>query len=268
MDDGEIPDYTLLCDGEVITYVEAKKMSADIQTHIPQLAKYCIKEGKEYGLLTNGSDWLLVKTFEVNTKLWDRIIWRVSIENDSISKLQSKLSSISFEQIKRLPELIQNDKQLEKFWADHVSANNDILGSLDKSKDQFAEFAATEIANDFLKQFPSNHHTLNSAKIFFKSNFLTFLSTPQENMATVDTQEIEIKTARQGFTNTGRKRKKAKSPSPQEWLNKIPELKKFGHLHSWQDICDHLKISVDGDSARRKLRAWVSDKKANWTPVP
>ena len=62
--------------------------------------------------------------------------------------------------------------------------------------------------------------------------------------------------------------KKAPSPSAQQWVALVPELKNNRALTTWKAVCDHLKIDTGGDSARRRLKNWVSENKASWPEVP
>ena len=62
--------------------------------------------------------------------------------------------------------------------------------------------------------------------------------------------------------------KKAPSPSAQQWVALVPELKNNRALTTWKAVCDHLKIDTVGDSARRRLKNWVSENKASWPEVP
>ncbi len=62
--------------------------------------------------------------------------------------------------------------------------------------------------------------------------------------------------------------KKAPTPSAIEWAATVPELKKRRHLTTWKAITDSLDIDTLGDSARRKLAAWVKTNRPNWPPVP
>lgn len=61
---------------------------------------------------------------------------------------------------------------------------------------------------------------------------------------------------------------KAPSPKPGDWLANVPELSALPYTSSWKDICDHLRIEVAGDSARRRLKAWVQDSGNNWPDIP
>lgn len=64
-----------------------------------------------------------------------------------------------------------------------------------------------------------------------------------------------------------------KSPSPDayNYASKVSELK---HLTSgrpfltWKEICEHLKIEIGGDSARRRLKKWVEENHRDWPKVP
>jgi hypothetical protein len=62
--------------------------------------------------------------------------------------------------------------------------------------------------------------------------------------------------------------KKAPSPNARHWADSVAELKRARGLSSWKAICDHLKIKTGGDSARRKLAAWVKENKPDWPEVP
>lgn len=62
--------------------------------------------------------------------------------------------------------------------------------------------------------------------------------------------------------------KKAPSPNAQRWAENVPELKSKKGLTSWKAICDFLKISTGGDSARRKLKNWAKENKPEWPEVP
>ena len=126
-EDRDIPDYSLMKNKRVETYVEAKNLSTNIIDCLPQLARYCINNGKEFGIITNGNEWLLIKTFEKDTKPKDRIIWQISIEKDNINTIKNRLSNIAKEHIGSLPELIEKEKQIQKFWAEYVSDESKII---------------------------------------------------------------------------------------------------------------------------------------------
>lgn len=244
-DDRDIPDYTLYRENRIETFIEAKNLSANISDHISQLARYCINQGIEFGILTNGCEWLLIKTFEKGTKLRDRIIWQVSFEKDTLPNIQSKLSTISFEQINQLPELIEKEKRLEKFWSDFIS-----------NEDRIVDKISNEIANDFLTKFPDEDYDKVAVINYFKSELLSFFN---ERPFTITEHNNNFKNTFQPIEQKQDifELKKARTPSVRDWIEKVPELRRVRGLNSWQNICDHLRIPVEGDSARRRLKRWI-----------
>jgi len=259
LDDGDIPDYTLLINSEIITFLEAKKMSVNIHESITQLVKYCLKEGKEYGILTNGNDWMLIKTFEKNTKLIDRIIWEITIDTDEISRIQAYLSLISRDQINSLPMIIESEKEIEKFWMDNMK-NEAII-----------EHIALGFADNFVKEYPKNLYssTSSSAAIFFIKKIQSLLTPNDDEHIEIEKYKTVNNNKKEGLKiSNNQKRRKSKSPSAAEWSNKIPELKKYGNLNSWTNICTKLGIEVGSNSARRALLDWVRVNKPNWPSVP
>lgn len=72
----DVPDYSLLKNSKKVLFIEAKKLSVDIEQKeiIRKLANYCFGEGMKYGVLTNGSVWLLFRAFEEGTTIAERIV--------------------------------------------------------------------------------------------------------------------------------------------------------------------------------------------------
>jgi len=58
------------------------------------------------------------------------------------------------------------------------------------------------------------------------------------------------------------------TPSAFEWSRGIPELSRIPGLNSWKAICDHFRIDVGGDSARRALKRWASTHRPDWPEIP
>jgi hypothetical protein len=61
---------------------------------------------------------------------------------------------------------------------------------------------------------------------------------------------------------------RAPSPDPRLWVSRVPELRNVPGLTTWRAICDHLRIEVGGDSARRRLQEWVETNHPQWPKVP
>ena len=62
--------------------------------------------------------------------------------------------------------------------------------------------------------------------------------------------------------------KRSPSPSVEEWVEQVPELRDRQGLSSWKSVCNALEIDTAGDSARRKLKNWVNAHKPSWPSVP
>lgn len=103
-EDGDIPDYTLYKDKVHVLIIEAKNLSIDINNSkiIDQLERYCRNQSTDFGVLTNGANWLLYKTFQKERK--DRIVWKLDLLNDSIEEIKLKLKDLSYENIELLNE--------------------------------------------------------------------------------------------------------------------------------------------------------------------
>ena len=257
-EDRDIPDYSLMRNKKVETYVEAKNLSSNIIDHLPQLARYCINNGKEFGIITNGNDWLLIKTFEKDTKPKDRIIWQISLAKDSITTIKSRLSNISKDQIGNLPELIAKEKQIQKFWDHYVSDETKIVDKL-----------SIEISAEFLNTYPHEDYDQETIINFFRLKFWSLLNEreiPTNNIIDNKVKNSKKIVEKNNYSLT--KLKKTSSPSARDWVEQNPDLRNISGLNSWQSVCDHLGIPVESDSARRKLKIWVEQNRKNWVPVP
>ncbi|HGJ65530.1 TPA: hypothetical protein ENS27_09095 [bacterium] len=160
IEEGGIPDYSLIKDGKTILFLEAKKMSVDIEKNeiMGQLAYYSFNEGKGYGVLTNGIAWILIRSFEEETKLHERIVWKTDIEKEEPSKVIRKLITISKTNIEQIGILVKKIQILDNIWQSLLNKPEEIVTGLllvvesiisqDYSKYQFEN---SEI-EDFLKE--------------------------------------------------------------------------------------------------------------------
>jgi hypothetical protein len=101
-DDGRFPDYTLQKDGKKVLIVEVKKCSVKIDDAnvIKQLADYCYSQSTDYGIMTNGNEWLLFETFQKDKA--QRIVWKINLLKDDIEKVSSFLYTVNFTEIESL----------------------------------------------------------------------------------------------------------------------------------------------------------------------
>ncbi len=124
-----IPDYSLLKDGKKVLFIEAKKLSIDVEKRdvIRQLANYCFGEGMEYGVLTNGSIWVLFRAFLKDTTMPERVVWKSDIENDDITGTMRRLNTISKENIGNIETLIKKLQILDEIWQSLLEEPKDLV---------------------------------------------------------------------------------------------------------------------------------------------
>lgn len=155
-----IPDYSLFKGGKKVLFIEAKKLSVDIEQRdvIRQLAKYCFGEGMKYGVLTNGTIWILFRAFQEGTTMAERIVWKADIENDNITATIRRLNTISKENITDIEMLIKKLKILDEIWHSLLEEPKDLVKGFIPIFDNLIhegypeyEFDRTEI-EDFIKE--------------------------------------------------------------------------------------------------------------------
>ncbi|WP_456454118.1 type I restriction enzyme HsdR N-terminal domain-containing protein [Thermococcus sp.] len=101
-------DYALILDGNVFAYVEAKNLGVNIIKNgkpLRQLGRYCFNTGVRYGILTNGAVWIVLKAFEEGSRLSDRILLKVNLENEPLERSTLKLSLLSKARIREIEKL-------------------------------------------------------------------------------------------------------------------------------------------------------------------
>jgi len=92
------PDYTLLVDGKPVAFVEVKSAKTRIisrgravSRHVGQLIGYCFEEGVALGILTNGTQWILIETFKLWTRPEDRVITMVDLGKLNVEEAANKM---------------------------------------------------------------------------------------------------------------------------------------------------------------------------------
>lgn len=162
------PDYSLIIDGDPYLYIEAKNLSRDIKdkNNIRQLARYAFDKGKDFGILTNGKEWLLFRSYEKNTDVSDRVIWSVDISEDSIEKIIVRLKTISDENIQSLPNLTQKQDILSETWDTIVQSPEILVDAIapvikeqqlkeeDITQEEIKEFLEWKLPEEFNKSRP------------------------------------------------------------------------------------------------------------------
>jgi len=127
-----IPDYSLLKDGRKVLFIEAKNLSVDIEQKevIRKLASYCFGEGMKYGVLTNGSTWLLFRAFQEGTTIAERIVWKTDVENDDPTAIVRRLNTISKGNIENIEVLIKKLQILDEIWQSLLDEPKEMIKGL------------------------------------------------------------------------------------------------------------------------------------------
>lgn len=155
-----IPDYSLLKNDKKVLFIEAKKLSVDIEQGevIRQLAKYCFGEGMKYGVLTNGAIWILFRAFQEGTTMAERTVWKTDIENDDTTATLRKLNTISKGNITDIEYLMKKLQILDEIWHSLLDEPKDLVegfipvfNALIRQGYPEYEFDQTEI-EDFIRQ--------------------------------------------------------------------------------------------------------------------
>jgi len=127
-----IPDYSLLKGDKKVLFIEAKKLSVDIEQRevIRQLAKYCFGEGMRYGVLTNGAIWILFRAFQEETTMSERIVWKIDVESDELTASVRRLNTVSEDNIDVIEKLIKKLQILDEIWQSLVDEPDEIIKGL------------------------------------------------------------------------------------------------------------------------------------------
>jgi hypothetical protein len=127
-----VPDYSLIKNKKKILFVEAKKLSVDVEQRevIRQLAKYSFSEGTKYGILTNGAVWVLIRSFEEGTTLTERIVWKTDLENEELTTVIRKLTTVSKANIEHIEILVKKVQILDEIWQSLLDEPKEMIKSL------------------------------------------------------------------------------------------------------------------------------------------
>jgi len=155
-----VPDYSLMNNANKVLFIEAKKLSVDIEQKevMRQLAKYCFGEGMKYGVLTNGAIWILFRAFQEGTKMTERIVWKTDIESDERTASIRRLNTISKNNIENIENLIEKLQILDEIWQSLLDEPEEMIRGLTPVFDRLIKegypdykFESPEI-EDFLRE--------------------------------------------------------------------------------------------------------------------
>ena len=155
-----VPDYLLLKRNKKVLFIEAKKLSIDVEQKeiVRKLGQYCFGEGMKYGVLSNGATWILFRAFQEGTTMAERVVWKVDIETDDITASVGRLNTISKDNIDNVETLVKKLQILDEIWQSLLEEPKDLIIGLipvfeNLTKEGYPdyEFAPLEI-EDFIKE--------------------------------------------------------------------------------------------------------------------
>ena len=147
-------DYSLTKNDEKVLFIESKNLAEDVESYknMSQLAKYAVSEGVDFGLLSNGKKWLLLRTYEKNTNLADRKLWVVDLDED-IEKVVLRLKNISKENISNLNSLIKKQDLLSETWQTIISSPESLIKPISKVIKQQILDNNNEFSDEEIEEF-------------------------------------------------------------------------------------------------------------------
>lgn len=247
--------------------------------HVQQLADYCGKELPVLAILTNGRhfriyspQWRQLRTFT------EKIIYEFELNHlkdiNLLNRIEKILDFTNYDSLEFINHIEQREKEILKIklQIDELkllkkSEVNEVKDEIQDLKIQIQELnEQIKLKEKFVSEVESgNIPELESLASDYLIPFL--VSMPSAIARPAITASNNTTLSSRHIANNLQSRKTS-SPSARDWVEKIQELHGIGGLNSWRDVCDHLTIAVDGDSARRRLKIWVEQNQPNWEKVP
>ena len=94
------------------------------------IAKYSYSEGTKYGVITNGAVWILIKSFEEGTKLTERVVWKVDLENEELLSISRKIVTISKSNVEKIEVLVKKVQILDEIWQSLLDEPEEMIKGL------------------------------------------------------------------------------------------------------------------------------------------
>lgn len=193
-EDNNIPDYTLIKNAVTQAYVEAKKITPNLKDNIHQLARYCTDKGIEYGVLTNGIEWMLFKSFEKGKSMNERILWTINLEKDTAAIVFRHLNIISYNNIENIAELTKKDATINDKW-NKIAATPLLL------KNAIVEIIENELKKDKLHFESSEIEEFVHNKLELTSNIENVITSSENIDTTVVISKIKIENSNNRSSN-------------------------------------------------------------------
>jgi predicted type IV restriction endonuclease len=232
-DEGKIPDYTLIKNQKKMLILEAKKMSIPVindKDSLKQIAEYCYSQSVEYGVLTNGKNWLLYETFQKDKKQ-RRERW-IDLLNDNIDKCISFFSILKYDSIESLENETKKNKMLENIWKEINNSQTDLIKAFTEAtkikisdlSDSPINIDSLDIENFVTIKIQESKNRLNIAK---KSNPISRpIQTSSNSTITKENNEIREMKIGNNIYPIGKRELYNILVNTAEWLIKEGKLKR------------------------------------------
>jgi predicted type IV restriction endonuclease len=186
---GSVQGYALVKGGKRISFVEPKNISENLIDHIPSLTQHCQQEEVEFGILSTGTRWMLLKTFGTDLKPKDRIVWQIDLEHDTPMIINKRFKSIDYQNIERIEHLLEKEKILNDAWEGYLR-NSDAMNS------QIAELFISKIS----VSYPNIEFDGEDTKVFYRKKLKELIqrnnplstSLPERSVSRGSLQSIDI----------------------------------------------------------------------------
>lgn len=164
--DGRVLDYSLLKNKRIKLIVEGKHIGIDLGEDgaISQLGSYCHTRSIDFGLLTNGVEWLLFKTAEQT--IAEHIAWHIDIRKDG-AKAVEKLALLFYDKIELLEDELRRSKALKSYFEPITS-----------SQDAFLDWCKATAKEAFLKENKTLRFQSNEIEAYLQKQLDRLFSTP------------------------------------------------------------------------------------------
>jgi len=169
-----IPDYTLLKNAKKVFFIEAKKLSIDVEDKeiIRKLGQYCFGEGMKYGVLSNGAIWILFRAFQEGTTMAERIVWKADLENDDITASIRRFDTISKDNVEDIETFIKKLQILDEISQSLLDEPKEMIKGLIPIFESLIE-----------EGYPNYQFEVSDIENFIKERIRELISPPTETVS-------------------------------------------------------------------------------------
>jgi hypothetical protein len=139
------PDYTLKVDSRPVVTVEVKKLGVDVAQPgaLEQAHRHASASGIELCMATNGTVWVLARSFEPGRDLRGRIIWQVLLSENTLDEVLQKLVLIARPNISDLNSFVELQDVLEERWEELLGDPEELVTVISKlPRERLSNFLA------------------------------------------------------------------------------------------------------------------------------